>query len=189
MKKLLFFFALISISRHAIAQDEPGNHAGPVNWMSFEQAIEANKKEKKLIFIDVYTTWCGPCKMMDKFTFSDPEVAKILNARFYPVKLNAEQREDITTLGTTFKFVPNGNSGYHQLAASLLNNKLQYPTIIFMNEDVKIIQAIPGFQKAPEFHKMVQYIGEGHFKKMKWEDWQAIYRSPYTSGSPNGSGF
>jgi thioredoxin-related protein len=184
MKRFPVFLFFMAISMLSLAQDKPVSHAGPVNWMTFEQAVEANKKEKKQIFIDVYTTWCGPCKMMDKFTFSDPEVAKILNTRFYPVKLNAEQREDITVLGTTFKFVASGNSGYHQLAASLLNNKLQYPTLVFMSEDVKIIQSIPGFQKAPEFHKIIKFIGEGHFKTMKWEAWQGVYKSPYTTPTP-----
>jgi thioredoxin-related protein len=181
MKRLPIFLFFMSILGFSVAQEKPEAHSGPVNWMTFEQAMEANKKVKKQIFIDVYTTWCGPCKMMDKFTFSDPEVAKILNTQFYPVKLNAEQREDITTLGTTFKFVANGNTGYHQLAASLLNNKLQYPTLIFMNEDVKIIQSIPGYQQAPEFHKIIQFIGGGHFKQMKWEEWQTVYRSPYAA--------
>ena len=175
---------LILISAVSMGYAQTQTHAGPVNWMTFEQAIEANNKEKKPLFIDVYTTWCGPCKMMDKFTFSDAEVAKILNTNFYPVKLDAEQREDITTLGTTFKFVASGSSGYHQLAASLLNNNLQYPTVVFMSEDVKIIQALPGFRKPPEFHQIVQFIGEGHYKEMKWEEWQGIYKSPYATTQP-----
>ena len=188
MKTSAFFLFLVSFSMVLSTNAQTETHAGPVNWMTFEQAVEANKKEKRQIFIDVYTTWCGPCKMMDKLTFADPEVANILNTHFYPVKLDAEQREDITTLGTTFKFVPNGRSGYHQLAASLLNNNLQYPTVIFMNEDIKIIQAIPGFRQPAEFHPIVQFIGEGHYKKMKWEEWQSSYKSPYPKPASAGSG-
>ena len=159
------------------------SHSGPVNWLTFEEAVELSKKEKKLIFIDVYTTWCGPCKMMDKHTFSDSSVARILNTNFYPVKLNAEQREDISFMGDTFKFVANGASGYNQLAAALLNNKLQYPSFVFMNEELKIIQVISGFHQPPQFHPIVQFIGEGHFKKMKWDAWQSVYKSPFPSTS------
>jgi thioredoxin-related protein len=162
-------------------------HSGPVNWMTFEEAVALNKNEKKLLFIDVYTTWCGPCKMMDKHSFADEEVAKILNNNFYPVKLNAEQRANISFEGNTFKFIPNGASGYHQLAAALLNNKLQYPSFVFMNEDLKIMQVISGFHQAPDFHKIIQFIGEGHFKKMKWEQWHSVYKSPYPTTS-NGTG-
>lgn len=151
----------------------------PVKWMSFEEAIEKSKTEKRRIFIDVYTDWCGWCKVMDKNTFSEPKVAKILNEQFYPVKFDAEQKEDVIFNGTTFKFVPSGNKGYHQLAAALLNNQLSYPTVVFLDEDFKMIQPLAGYQKAPEFHKIIQFIGEGHYKKTKWDEWQSIYKSPY----------
>ncbi len=180
----LFFLWSIGLSGQAPKPIE--SHAGPVKWLTFEQAVEANKKEKKLIFIDVYTTWCGPCKMMDKYTFADSAVALILNKNFHPVKLNAEQHEDISFMGTTFKFVPSGASGYHQLAAGLLGNKLQYPTFVFMTEDHKIIQTIPGFQQPPEFHKIIQFIGEGHYRKMKWDEWQRVYQSPFMSSPGSG---
>ena len=108
MKKYLFF-AVMAISSLAWAQE------GPVKWMSFEQAIERSKSEKRKIFIDVYTDWCGWCKVMDKSTFSEARVAKILNEKFYPVKLDAEQREDIVFSGNTFKFVPPCQSAHFML--------------------------------------------------------------------------
>lgn len=150
---------------------------GQVNWMTFEEAVEQSKKEKKKIFIDVYTDWCGYCKVMDKNTFSDPEVARVLNENFYPVKFNAEQREDVEFDGHVFKFVPAGR--YHELAASLLNNKLSYPTVVFLTEDFQMIQPLPGYRKAPEFHMIVQYIGEDHFKSKSWQEFQQTYKSPY----------
>jgi len=180
-RSTLFLLCLLwSVGLAGQAEKSTDAHHGPVKWLSFEQAVELSKKEKKYLFVDVYATWCGPCKMMDKYTFADSAVAQILNNNFYPVKLNAEQREDILFDGTTFKFMANGASGYHQLAAALLNNKLQYPTFVFMNEELKIIQAIPGFHQPPDFHKIIQFIGEGHYKKIKWEQWQLVYKSPYT---------
>lgn len=155
--------------------DEPG----AVQWLTFEQAVEKSKIEKRPIFIDVYTDWCGWCKVMDKNTFNDPDVAKLLNEKFYPVKFDAEQREDVVFKGNTFKFVPSGNNGYHELAAALLNNKLSYPTVVFLNEEFGMLQPIAGFRKREEFHPIAQFIGEGHYKSMKWEDWQKRYQSPY----------
>jgi thioredoxin-related protein len=116
---------------------------------------------------------------MDKNTFSDPEVAQLLNEKFHPVKFNGEQKEDIVFDGNTFKFVASGRSGYHQLAAALLNNKLSYPTVVFLDEEFRIIQPLAGYRKAPEFHMIAQFIGEGHYKNVKWEEWQAQYKSPY----------
>jgi thioredoxin-related protein len=118
---------------------------------------------------------------MDKNTFSEPQVAKILNEDFYPVKFNAEQREDVKFNGTIFKFIPSGNNGVHQLAASLLNNQLSYPTVVFLDEEFRIIQPLPGYQKAPEFHKIIKFIGEDFYKTTKWDQFQTTYKSPYTS--------
>ena len=50
-----------------------------VKWMTFEEAIEAQKTEPRLVFVDVYTDWCGWCKKMDAGTFNQSDVAKLLN--------------------------------------------------------------------------------------------------------------
>ncbi len=150
-----------------------------VKWLTFEEAVNLSKKEKRKIFIDVYTDWCGWCKVMDKNTFSEPKIAKILNENFYPVKFNAEQREDVVYDGTTFKFVANGRNGYHQLAAALLNNKLSYPSVVFLDEEFRMLQPLAGYQKPEDFHKVVLFIGEDHYKKLTWNDWQLKYKSPY----------
>jgi len=175
---LLPAVALLSLLSMSPVRKRTANE-GAVNWMSFEQAVEKSKTGKRKIFIDVYTNWCGWCKVMDNKTFNDPLVAKLLNEKFYAVKLNAEQREDINFDGHVFKFVENGNSGYHQLAAALLNNQLSYPTVVFLDEDFKMIQPLAGYRQAPEFHQIISFIGEGHYKTEKWEQFQTTYKSPY----------
>jgi thioredoxin-related protein len=161
-----------------------------VRWMTFEQAVEKSKTEKRKIFIDLYTDWCGWCKVMDKKTFTDPVVANLLNEKFYPVKFNAEQKEDVVFNGTTFKYVASGRGGYHQLAASLLNNQLSYPNFVFLTEEFHLVQMIPGytslpgFRKPEEFHIFLSFVGNDHFKKMKMEDYQKVYQSPYPASKP-----
>src|ERR671918_265399 len=100
---VLMMVMLIAGASKSLAQGD-----GEVNWMTFEEAVERSKTEKRKIFIDVYTDWCGWCKVMDKKTFSEPAVAKLLNEKYYPVKFNAEQREDVLFRGATFKFIPHG---------------------------------------------------------------------------------
>jgi thioredoxin-related protein len=170
---LFSIVSMVSVDQSVVVEETP------VHWMTFTEAIKKSKTEKRKIFIDVYTDWCGWCKVMDKNTFSDPIIAKLLNENFYAVKLNAEQREDIEFEGTTFKFIDNGRNGYHQLAAALLNNQLSYPTVVFLDEDFKMLQPLPGYQKAPEFHKVAKFIGEGHYKTVKWDAFQQTYKSPY----------
>ena len=148
-----------------------------VEWMTFEEAVEKSKTTKKKIFIDVYTDWCGWCKVMDKNTFSQPEIAKYLNENFYPVKLNAEQKEDIEFRGYTFKFIARGKKGYHELAASLLQNKLSFPTVVFLDEDFKMLQPLPGYHKPDFFEKVVKYYGGNHFKDTDWKAWEEDFVS------------
>ena len=154
----------------------------PVTWLSFEEAVVKSQTQQKKIFIDVYTDWCGWCKRMDATTFSDPAVAEILQTHFYPVKFNAEQREPVTFNNYTFKFVPRGNKGYHELAAALLNNQLSYPSVVFLNEKFEIIQVLPGYRKADEFLKIITYIGEDHYLSQSWEDFSSTYQKEAGTG-------
>jgi len=183
----LFVIALVSLfSRDVNAQS--------VKWMSFEEAVEKSKTEKRKIFIDVFTEWCGWCKVMDKNTFPDPEVAKLLNEKFYPVKFDAEQTNDVVFRGTTFKFVPYGNKGVHQLAAALLNNQMSYPNFIFLDEDFRIIpliqgsNSLPGYRKPQEFHLFLSYVGRDYYQKVSLQDYQKEYKSPYSGSASPGSG-
>ena len=184
----LYFCAvlLVVFSHKAKAQTE--NHlAGPVKWMTFEEAVEKSKAEKRKIFIDVYTGWCGWCKVMDKNTFPDPEIAKLLNEDFYPVKFDAEQSADVVFKGTTFKFVPQGGRGYHQLAAALLNNQLSYPNFVFLDEEFRIIPiyqgytSLPGYKKPEEFHPFLSFVAGNFYQTANIQDYQKVYKSPYTA--------
>lgn len=148
-----------------------------VKWVSFEEAVELSKTSKKKVFVDVYTDWCGWCKVMDRNTFSQPVIAQYLNDNFYAVKLDAEQEEDITFREQTFKFVASGKKGYHQLAAALLNNKLSYPTVVFLDEDFNMIQPLPGYQKPDRFEMIVKFIGSDGYKDTEWTTWESEFQS------------
>ena len=154
-----------------------------VNWLSFEKAVELSETEHKKMIIDVYTDWCGWCKRMDATTFSDQAVAEMLQANFYPVKFNAEQRAPITFNNYTFKFIPRGAKGYHELASTLLSGKLSYPSVVFLNERFEIIQVLPGYRKADEFLKIITFIGEDHYLSTTWEDFSSSYQEGSSSGN------
>ncbi|MEL6556855.1 MAG: DUF255 domain-containing protein [Bacteroidota bacterium] len=161
------------------------NEDETIQWISWEEASEliANEKSPKKVFVDVYTDWCGWCKVMDKKTFNHPEVAKYMNEKYYMVKFNAEQKEDIQYKGVTFKFVPSGRRGYHELAAALLQNKLSYPSTVFLDEKMAIMSVVPGFVKAGEFYTIAKYFGDNEFKEKGWEDFQKDYKVPFDATS------
>jgi thioredoxin-related protein len=140
-----------------------------IKWLTWQEAIEKSKKEKKKIFIDVYTDWCGWCKKLDKTTFAEENIAKYINTNYYPVKFNAEYESAIVLKGVEYKFVnTNGNRGYHELAAQLLQGMMSYPTLVFMDEDFNLIQAIPGFQDTQTFEMIATYFGSNSHRTTPW---------------------
>ena len=70
-----------------------------VHWMDYTQALEKAKSDQKLIFVDLYTDWCVPCRIMDANVYSDPTVASLLNTRFYAAKLDADSQDSIVCDG------------------------------------------------------------------------------------------
>src|ERR1051326_1000883 len=73
-----------------------------IQWHTFQEAVALSKKEKRKIFIDVYTQWCGWCKVMEKNTFTNPVIVKYMNAHFYAVKLDAEMKDTVVFNNNTF---------------------------------------------------------------------------------------
>lgn len=144
---------------------------GTIQWMGMEEALAAQQSDPKPIFIDVYTDWCGWCKKMDQTTFKDPDVVKYMNENFYAVKFDAEQKENIEYKGYTLKFIAQGRRGVHELAYSLLDGRLGYPSYVYLDENQDRITISPGYKTADSFIKELQYIGDGHYKTKKYEEY------------------
>ncbi len=60
----------------------------------FDDIVKQAKEQKKGIFVDVYTSWCGPCKMMAKNVFTNTKVGEYYNTSFICIKLDAESNEN-----------------------------------------------------------------------------------------------
>ena len=146
-----------------------------IKWLSWEEAVEKSSIEKKKIVVDIYTRWCGWCKKMDKSTFMDEFIVEYVNENFYPVKFDAEYKEIINFNGKEYKYVKKGRRGYHELAAELTKGKLSFPTIVFLDEDLNVLQPIPGFQDNERFELIVTYFSGDHFKYTPWRRYTRNY--------------
>ncbi len=145
-----------------------------LNWISFEEAAQLQQEKPLPILIDVYTHWCGWCKVMDKKTYSKPVVIEYLNKKFYLIKFNAETKEPITWRGKTYTYNPQYRT--HGLAVALLNGELAYPTTVFIPDAQSQPQPVPGFLETQELELMAKYFGEGHFGKTAFESYAKKFR-------------
>lgn len=145
--------------------------AQEVNWLSWNEAtaLAATDKNPKKIFVDVYTDWCGWCKKMDKDTFQNAEVAAYMSNNFYMVKLDGEGKEPIDFKGKTYKYVPSGKRGYHEFAAALMQGRLSYPTVVFMDAQFNMLSPVPGYQKPDPFLNIARYFGDNIYLEKDWK--------------------
>lgn len=153
-----------------------------INWITIQELETLAqsgkwKKEKKKVFVDLYTDWCGWCKKMDAGTFTDPEVIKAMNKHYYAVKFDAESKDTIIFGNQMYKWVPTGRKGINELGSALgaVNGRIGYPTIVFLNDNLEKLQAIPGYKDANTLLPMLLYFGEGHSITTPWDSYLIKY--------------
>jgi thioredoxin-related protein len=144
-----------------------------LSWMSIDEAAGKLQKEQRPVLIDLYTTWCGWCKQMDKKTYSNKQVAQYLREKFYPVKVDAETRATINWNGRTYQFNPDYRS--NEFAMYLTHGRLEFPTTIIIPPGGEP-QAIPGYMEPKELEMLVKYFGEGKFGKESFDDYQKGFK-------------
>ncbi len=164
---MLMAFMLASVAVQAQNQK--------INWMTLEQALAAQVNEPRKIIMDVYTTWCGPCKMLDKNTFQNADVVSYVNQNYYAVKFNAEGEEVVKYKEYEFtnpQFDPNrqGRNAQHELAQAL--KITAYPTIVFFNENGDTLLPIPGYKTPTQLELYLKlFYNNDHEKISSQEDW------------------
>lgn len=160
---LLLTFACLLFTASVSAQ---------IDWLSWEEAVARSEQEPRKMIVDVYTDWCGWCKRMDKTTFEDPAVVDYVNENFYAVKLNAEQREPIRFDNHEFTYDATlSRRGVHTLAVALLDGRMSYPSIVYLDQEQKRITISPGFKAAEALLQELTYVGGDHFKRQTYQDY------------------
>ena len=144
-KNLLSFFLLCLLSLNTTAQMTP---ATPVpgagilfRELTVSEALKVAKDENKLIFVDCFTTWCGPCKMLSNVVFKDSTFADYFNRHFINLKIDMEKGEG-----------PELHKKYDVRG---------YPTLLFLDSNGEVVHRLIGADKAPVLLKNVKLGVEG----------------------------
>ena len=98
---------------------------------SWKEILAEAARQDKIVFVDAFTTWCGPCKMMDRNTFTNKEVGEFFNANFINAKIDMEKGEG-----------PALAQEYSVRA---------YPTFLFVDSEGQLVHRTLGYQEASMF--------------------------------------
>jgi thioredoxin 1 len=98
---------------------------------SWDEALQIAKEENKLIFLDIYASWCGPCKRLKENTFTDREAGNLYNANFINMALDGEKGEG-------------------KILAQKYGVKA-YPTLLFIDHSGRVVTEVKGFHNPRQF--------------------------------------
>ena len=130
--------------------------AGAKGWLPYNEGMALAAKEKKKAIIDFYASWCRWCKVMDRETFQNPEVAKYLSGHFVTIRIDAENKTDSI-----------GYQGRRYTPASLARSLgvQGYPSLAYLDEDGDLIALVPGYVPAEKFLPYLRYVQGNYYKR------------------------
>ena len=141
------------------ATPAPGEKKLP--WLAFDAATDRAMKENKHIIVDIYTTWCGWCKVMDRQTYGNSDVADYLSQNFVLAKLNGESSAKIHWKG---KMITE-----REFARSV--GVTGFPTTYFLKPNAEIVGGAPGFLRPNEMLIYAKYVSTRWYEKGTPQDY------------------
>ena len=137
--KFIILILSIAISLYVAGQQKTGGIKFEQNLV-WKEIQEKSKKENKLIFVDVYTSWCTPCKQMDKFVYTNNSLGQFINDRFISVKVQMD-----TNAFNDVKMRDNAREIYAKFKVD------GYPTLLFLNYNGELLFKELGYKGIDDF--------------------------------------
>jgi len=125
---------------------------------TFSEVEKMQQKKPKPVIVFITTDWCKICHGMKVTTLENRDIIQLLNEKFYFIKLNGEEKKNITFLEKIFIYKPTGtNTGLHELANQLgsVKNMLSYPTTTILNSNFAIDAQLTGFYSSNRMKRIL----------------------------------
>lgn len=132
-----------------------------VNWLSFAQVQDSLRHTPKKVLVDVYASWCIPCKKMDKVTYKNSEVVDYINKNFYAIKFDAESMDSIAYQSKLYTNSMNQNQT-HNLTYEIAKDEsgIAFPTTTVLNEKLNKITITKGLLFPSDMLELLRKINE-----------------------------
>ena len=171
MQKVTIFFIISLVALSIVSFIAPNKDK--VQWLTVAELQAVYNKNPKPILVDVYTSWCGWCKVMDRETYNKDKVATYINEHYYAVKLDAEAKETLEWNGKKFSY--NADYKSNDLAVYLLNGQMSFPTTVFLTELNAAPAALPGYLKPKEIEAPLKFFGDAVYKTKNFQEFSNTF--------------
>lgn len=176
MKKVSLLLLIVSALAMALLPALAQPQQKGVVWSNAETISGLMQQQPKPIVVDVYTTWCHYCKVMDATTWKNDSVAAYMEQNYYAVKLNAEDKKPVAWMGNTYEFL--GRYKVNKLAVALLRGNMVYPSTVIIPTSGEW-QVLPGVLKPSELEMVLKYYGSDAWQTMDFLQWQRKFSSTW----------
>jgi thioredoxin-related protein len=172
MQKFVFL-SVILVSALLLSSFAP-KEKETLNWLTLSEVEAKLKEQPRPVLIDLYTDWCGWCKVMDKKTYTNQQLIKYLNEKFYVVKLNAETKQELNWRGKKYNFNPQYKT--NDIAVYLTGGELAYPTTVIIPDNNSSPQPIAGMLEVKDMELITTYFGEDKYGKVSFDSYARNYK-------------
>ncbi len=144
LTRIIILTALIVVIATAVSAADKS-----IAWLSYEEGLAVAAESEKMILIDFHADWCKYCKKMDKETFTDPGVIRLIEQYFVPISVDTQKQRD---LGQKY--------GVESL-----------PTMWFLESDGSALTPLPGFVDARKFRTVLGFMSSRSFESMTFDEY------------------
>lgn len=144
-----------------------------VQWITPNELKVLYAKNPKPILIDVYTGWCGWCKVMDKETYNNDKVASYINEHYYAIKLDAERKDSVEWNGKKYGY--SKLNKVNELAIFLTYGQMSFPTTVFLTAFNARPAPLSGYLKPKEIEAPLKYFGEDFYKTKTFPEYNKTF--------------
>lgn len=147
-----------------------------LKWKTFAEATNQKVEEGKKILLFLTAQWCNSCKVMDKATFGNEEIAKFLNEEFQAVKLDVNSMDTLYFQGQAFVNGKEQTNYFHQLALAVTQNQIIMPSMVLLEPSGGLITSVPYYFSAKNLEPVLHFFQTNAYKTKTWEEYRKDFK-------------